>query len=174
MNFRLIFLILYLSLITYHLSLFWRAYFGSYRQEYSWAWQYGYKQMVGFVKENYDQYDQIIITKKYGEPHEFVLFYWPWSPQQYRNDPNLDRYFQTNWYWVDGFDKFRFVNDWEMGEVKSEELSREAGSRSAGGVGSKKSLLVTSPGNYAEGWEKIETINFLDGKPAFEILENNP
>ena len=32
-------------------------------------------------------------------------------------------------------------------------------------------LLITSPENYPAGWSKIETIDFLDGSPAFEILE---
>jgi len=156
---KIILLILYLSLITYHLSLFWLIYFSSYRQEYSWAWQYGCKEVVSFIKENYDRYDKIIVTKKYGEPHEFSLFYWPWDPEEYRKDPNLVRYFRTDWYWVDSFDKFKFVDDWEIEENVKCQMSNV------------KCLLIISSGNYPQEWEKIETIYFLDGKPAFEILE---
>lgn len=145
-------LIIFLSLFNY-LSI----YFGSYARDYSWSWQYGYKQAVKFIENHYQDYDKILITKKYGEPHEFLLFYLQWDPAAYRNDPHLVRYFKTDWYWVDAFDKFVFVNDWEIKEkITCEE---------------KACLLITSPGNYPEGWHIIETINFLNGQPAFEILE---
>jgi len=135
-------------------------YFGSYRQDYSWSWQYGYKEVAHYIQSHYDDYDKIFITKKYGEPHEFLLFYLKWDPEKYRSDLYLIRYFKTDWYWVDSFDKFIFVNDWEM-KLKTDPNYLKLESY----------LLITSPENYPEGWSKIETINFLDGSPAFEILE---
>ncbi len=145
---------------------FWTTYFNFYRKNYSWPWQYGYQEVAAYIQLHYNEYDKIFMTKKYGEPHEFLLFYLKWDPEKYRLDPNLSRYFQTDWYWVDSFDKFVFLNDWEV----KEKLKFEKGKL--------KFLLITSPGNYPEitsddsqEWRKIETINFLDGKPAFEILE---
>jgi len=137
----------------------WYSYWRDYRINYSWSWQYGYEEMVAYVRKNYDEYDEFLITKKYGEPHEFFLFYWPWDPKKYQEDQNLTRYFQTNWYWVDSFDKFKFINDWEIIEKTKDQKPKT------------KNLLITSPGNYSEGWRKIKTINFLDDQPAFEILE---
>ena len=29
-----------------------------------------------------------------------------------------------------------------------------------------------TPDNYPKGWQKLETVNFLDGKPAFEMYGN--
>lgn len=147
------FLILSLSVFSYL-----QIYFGSYRQAYSWSWQYGYKQVAAFVKNNYQDYGQILITKKYGEPHEFLLFYLAWDPAEYRTDPNLIRYFKSDWYWVDSFAKFIFINDWEIKERTQEPAA-------------VSQLLITSPGNYPKGWEKIQTVYFLDQKPAFEILK---
>lgn len=135
------------------------SYFGSYREKYSWSWQYGYKEAVAFVKENQDNYQKIFINKKYGEAHEFLLFYLQWDPQKYRQDQNLKRYFQTDWYWVDSFDKFIFINDWEVKQKAKCEGENI------------KCLLLTSPGNYPQGWEKLKTINFLDNQPAFDILK---
>lgn len=146
------------------------TYFNVYPKEYSQAWQYGYKEVVEYAKENYDKYDQVIMTKKYGEPHEFFLFYWPWDPEKYRNDPNLVRYAQSDWYWVDSFDKFVFVNDWDI--PKNENIDWKTERDKPIDV-SLKTLLITSPGIYPRGWKKLETINFLDDKPAFDILENN-
>ncbi len=148
-------LIIFLSVFSYL-----EIYFGSYRQNYSWSWQYGYKEVTSYIKSHYRDYDKIFITKKYGEPHEFLLFYLAWDPEKYRSDPNLVRYFKSDWYWVDSFDKFAFVNDWEV-KLKADPSYLEPESY----------LLITSPENYPAGWSKIKTINFLDGSPAFEILE---
>ena len=141
-----------------------------YREKYSWSWQYGYKQVVEYVKSNYTRYDKIIVTKKYGEPHEFFLFYWPWEPEEYRNDANLNRFYQSNWYWVDSFDKFYFVNDWQIVGDDPEVFVLESG----GEVDCREinCLLITSPGSVPTGWSKVKTINFLNGEPAFEIHEN--
>lgn len=144
-------------------------YFTDYRKDYSKAWQYGYEDAVSYAKANYETYDKIIITKKYGEPHEFVLFYWPWDPNLYLKDQNLNRFYQTSWYWVDGFDKFYFVNDWQIKD-KDKEFVLE--SKKTVDCLRSKCLLLTSPNNVSNGWNKLETINYLDGKPAFEIYEN--
>ena len=147
-------------------------YFKNYPRQYSQVWQYGYKEAVEYVKKNYSKYDRIIVTKKYGEPHEFFLFFWPWDPEVYRTVPNLNRFYQSNWYWVDGFDKFYFVNDWEIPVLYDEDFVLESGGSIQCSVDGGRCLLVTSPGNVPDGWNKLETINFLDGQPAFEIYEN--
>ncbi|OGM30557.1 hypothetical protein A2630_02180 [Candidatus Woesebacteria bacterium RIFCSPHIGHO2_01_FULL_44_10] len=158
-------LLIYIIIVAVFTGSYLRNYFINYRQEYSWSWQYGYKQAVTYIKENYENYDKIIVTKKYGEPHEFLLFWWPWDPAIYRSDPNLNRFYQSNWYWVDSFDKFYFVNDWQAKDLVLE---------SGGDINCADSscLLITSPDNAPEGFSKIETINFLDNTPAFEIYAN--
>lgn len=143
--------------------------FYDYPKNYSQAWQYGYKEVVNYTKSNYRKYDQIIVTKKYGEPHEFFLFYWSWDPQEYRNDPKLERYAQSDWYWVDSFDKFIFVNDWDIPKTADGTWITE---RKKPIEIDKKTLLITSPGSYPAGWNKLETVDFLNGDTAFEILEN--
>ncbi len=166
-----IFFAIYFVLIGFCFAKYTNAYFGNYPLKYSWVWQYGYKQVVDFTKENYSKYDKIIITKKYGEPHEYFLFFWPWDPEIFKSDPDLIRYFKSDWYWVDRFDKFYFVNDWDIPveewqpfilESKKEEVDCRT----------IKCLLITSPGNVPKTWKKLKTVDFLDGNPAFEIYEN--
>ena len=131
-------------------AFYWHNYTHTYSQNYSPSWQYGYKEAVSFAKQNYSKYDQIVFTKKYGEPHQFILLYWPWPPANYQ--PQWD--FHADWYWVDGFDKFKFVNDWEI----------------AGLALSSSTLLITGPDNYPPGGQLLTTINFLDNSPAFDII----
>ncbi len=136
--------------------IFWQNYSGDYRKNYSWSWQYGYKQAMEFVKNNQHSYDRIVFTKKYGEPHEFLLFYLKYDPDKYQTDESLIRYKQSDWFWVDKFDKFEFINDWE---VKN------------GVLRMKNTLLITTRNNYPADSQILETINFLDGERAFEIVE---
>jgi 4-amino-4-deoxy-L-arabinose transferase-like glycosyltransferase len=146
------FLIIFIILIEF--VNFWKKY-QSYNLNYSNTWQYGYQQAVEYVKTNYSQYSHIYFTKKYGEPHEFVLFYWPWDPLKYQTDSNLNWNYHAGWYWVDGFDKFLFINDWEINNIKYPH----------------NSLLLTSPGNYPPSGAKLQnTIYFLNHTSAFDIV----
>jgi len=144
--------ILIITLIFF--SNYWQKYL-KYNQDFAPSWQYGYETVIDKIKILYPKYNQIYFTKKYGEPHEFVLFYWPWDPQKYLNDPNLKTDFHSDWYWVNGFDKFKFINDWE---IKTTNIP-------------KKSLLVTSPNNYPSKNSKLlETIYFPNHVSAFDIV----
>jgi len=148
--------------LIYGQILFWPKY-QTYSQKYSSSWQYGYQEVVSYIKNNYSNYDQIVVTKKYGEAHEFLLFYWPYDPTQYQLSPNKDWNYHANWYWVDGFDKFKFVNDWEIKEFTKNTSKNQ------------KILLITSPNNYNQNKTNLlKTINFLDQTPAFQILEIKP
>ena len=166
------FFIVYSVVIFIYSFFYLNNYFTKYRKDYSWAWQYGYKEAVSYIRTNYDKYDKIIITKKYGEPHEFLLFYWPWDPKSYQEDKNLIRFGQSDWYWVDRFDKFYFVNDWEIPRTQNEDFVLESGGTVHCSPTTKHCLLITSPGNVSEGWKKLKTINFLNNKPAFEVYDN--
>lgn len=130
-----------------------------YPWRYSFAWQYGYKQAVGYIKQHQGEFSQIYMTKKYGEPHEFLLFYSQYDTKSYRDDPDLVRYERSDWFWVDGFSKYRFLNDWEVKD-KAKCLGKDT-----------KCLLITSLGNYPRGAVLLESIYFLDGSKAFDIVK---
>jgi len=152
---RNIIVIIFIVLLGWCSYLYLNNLWNDYPKQYSSAWQYGYKQAFYLLQTKYNNYSQVLITKKYGEPHEFLLFYSQYDPQKYRSDPTLVRYQKSNWFWVDQFDKYYFINDWEVKEKLK---------------GKNNLLLITSPGNYPQGGKVLETINFLDGSPAFDIV----
>jgi 4-amino-4-deoxy-L-arabinose transferase-like glycosyltransferase len=162
---------LYLIIIFGFLENYLTAYFTEYRTNYSWSWQYGYEQVVDYAKAHYSDYDKIIVTKKYGEPHEFFLFFMSWNPAKYQNDPNKITFFQSDWYWVDRFDKFYFVNDWQI-QKSGTDFIQESKNTVHCPQSTVHCLLITSPGNYPAGWKKLDTVNFLNGTTAFEIYAN--
>ena len=132
------------------------SYFTDYTQNYASSWQYGYSQLTAYLEAKYPKYDQILITKRYGEPHEFLLWYWPWNPTSYLSDPNLSWNYHDYWYWVDSFSKFRFINDWEM-SAKVNNLPPD-----------EKYLIISSAPIPAT---RLTEIKYLDGQTAFYIYE---
>jgi hypothetical protein len=72
---------------------------------------------------------------------------------------------------VDRFDKFYFVNDWQIPKSGYNFVLESKGTFNCLPT-TGSCLLITSPGNYPKGWSKLDTINFLDGSPAFEIYSN--
>lgn len=146
-----ILLLLIAILLAFYLNNLWFVY----PKQYSFAWQYGYKQAVLYIQDNLPKYSKVVITKEYGEAHEFLLFYLKYDPYSYQHDPNLVRYEKSQWFWVDGFDKFEFVND---SEIKDKVRNAH------------NTLLITSPGNYPLGARVVKTIDFLNGERAFDIV----
>lgn len=146
---------IFVLVLFYNSYLFWQNYSENYRRNYSESWQYGYKQAVEFIKAHQDEYSKIIFTKKYGEPHIFTLFYLKYDPYKYQTNDNLVRYQRSDWFWVDGFDKYEFINDWEIKDKVS---------------GVKNALLISSPGNYPTGSQVLDTIKFLNSNTAFEVV----
>lgn len=134
-------------------------YFFTYYSKFSSSWQYGYSAVIAYARQYYFDYDEIVFTKKYGEPHEFILFYWPWDPLSFQSDPRLVWGYHTFWYWVDAFDKFRFLNDWE---IKKSSFS------------TPKTLLITSPDNYPSSFTLLRRLFDPLGQPVFDIVSQNP
>jgi len=152
-------------LLALSLENYLNVYVNDYRTNYSWAWQYGYKEVVDYTESNYSKYDEIITTKAYGEPHEFFLFFLRYDPSKFQTDPNKIAFYQSNWYWVDHFDRFWFVNDWQVKDLITE-------SKHKIDCSTKKCLVITTPNNAPVGFVKINEVKFLDGKTAFEMYRN--
>lgn len=165
---------LYVAFVFVYIILlvsFANKYMRYYPQKYSWSWQYGYKQVSEYIKANYNNYDKIILTKKYGEPHEFLLFYLKYDPIKYLTDNNLIRYSQSGWYWVDSFDKFVFVNEWDIPTEEWQSFVTEKGA--IVDCTAQKCLLVSDPDSFPKTWKILKQIEFLDGKTAFSVFTNN-
>ncbi len=137
-------------------GLFIKSYLSSYRSDYSWSWQYGYQEMINYAQQNQSKYDRVVFTKRYGEPHEFFLFYSQFSPKLLQEAPDIVRYQRSDWFWVDRISKYEFINDWEI----KDRLSNQRGV-----------LLITSPGNYPQSGKLLKTTHFLNGEAVFDIVE---
>lgn len=129
---------------------------------YSRDWQYGNKLAVEFINERKDNYDLIVYTRHYGEPHMFTLFYSAYPPEQFFNDPNLNRFETFDWVRVLKFDKFYFPDLGDKGTQYSDIINQNP---------NKKILFIGKPGDFPEDAKRLKTIQFLNGREAFEIVE---
>jgi len=137
-------------------------YYNIYPKLYSRDWQYGNKQVVEFIKKHFVEYDLIVFTRHYGEPHMFTLFYFGWDPAKFQNDPNLNRFETYDWVRVLNFDKFYFPDLGDTGTTFLD-IVRDNGD--------KKILFVGKPGDFPSETPRLLTVDFLNGDGAFEVVE---
>lgn len=147
--------LLYISVIVIFLTFFlnyFLNFLSIYPVQSSKDWQYGYKQIFTAYKEEFSNFDRVIISDGYAQPYIFALFYQQINPEKFRQ--SVVRNSVDNWGFstVSGFDKFEFG--------KAEELMKKGG----------KSLIFASSKDKI-GISPSGIINFLDGTPAFWIYK---
>ncbi len=126
------------------LLLYLHFYYHHYPKIYSDQWQYGYKQAILDIREKVNNYDYIYLTDQYGRSYMYYLFFSKHDPVETQK---LMEPYKTN------------PNVAELGKVIiGDPQVKEANSLIIGGP----EIIQTN---------LLETINFLDGQPAFKIWE---
>jgi len=143
------------------------TYYGEYAHYYSDSWQYGHKELFDYLKTVENQYDRIIVTKKYGEPHIFYAFFNQLNPAELQPGGNNLRFEKSDWFWTDKIGKYYFINDWEIVDRghKQESFKLESG----GELDVNGSLLVTTFNKLPDNARQEKIIEFIDGRVAFII-----
>ncbi|PIP14747.1 hypothetical protein COW98_03180 [Candidatus Roizmanbacteria bacterium CG22_combo_CG10-13_8_21_14_all_35_9] len=102
----LLFIICYLFFVFYS----WDFYLNHYpkRPTVIRGWQCGYKELLDYVKTNYNGFDKFYVTKKNGQPYIFFLFYLKYPPALYQKTAQLTPPDEYGFGQVESFDKFVF------------------------------------------------------------------
>lgn len=161
-NLKLPFLLTMIIVITVSMGYYLNQYYNIYPLAYSRDWQYGYKQVVDYIGKHRDEYDLIVFTRHYGEPHMFTLFYLNYPPDKFQSDQNLVRFETYDWVRVLKFAKFYFPDLGDKGTQFADIVQQNPG---------KKLLFIGKPGDFPSDKQKLLTVNFLSGDKAFEIVE---
>lgn len=132
-------------------------YFVQYNYFSSQEWQYGYKELIQEVNKEDSSYDKIIISnnKPLDQSYIFFLFYKKYPPKEYLEKVNLT--YTQGYEWSRNLDKLEFRNI-KLGEEKTP----------------NKNLYVIGAMDKTTGVKDlkvIKTINFLDGTPAFKLVQ---
>jgi hypothetical protein len=139
-------LILYIANISFYLHM----YYGHMNREYSYNWQYGYKEVVDVAVQEYDKVDKIVVSTKLEQPYIFFLFYLKYPPAKYLAEGGTKS---------GGFAEYR--NKFDKYFFRDIDSSNE--------IFNGKTLYIGPPsqvtGNY------FKTIYYLDGSPAINIAK---
>lgn len=148
----------------FNISSYLNNYYNNYPVKYSRDWQYGYKQVVEYIKGHQAEYDLIVFTRHYGEPHMFTLFYLNYDPASFQNSPNLVRYETHDWVWVERFDKYYFPDLGDKGTQFADIVAQNPG---------KKILFIGRNGDFPKEIPRLYSVKFLNGGNAFDIVAVN-
>lgn len=140
----------FLIMLIFNFVYYLYGYYVHYAREFSKQWQYGYKEALEFTEENKDKYDEIYFTDKLGRPYIYYLFYSKTTPQEFRNDYDVER------------DVFGFVKVKRVGKYNFRDYLEidEKG---------KEFLYVNDHLNVPDDATVLKTINNLAGEPALVI-----
>ncbi len=128
-------------------------YYVYYPKEEALNFQYGYKEVMEYVKNHKEKYHKIYVTGYYGRPYIYYLWYAQIPAQEFLAKADVVRS-QFGFYTVYRFDNIYF----DIPNVTEE----------------PNNLLILSPYNLEKYPEikTLQTINFPDGKTDFIIKEN--
>lgn len=144
----LFFLFLCSSIVYYY-----HGYFAHYPRIYSSEWQYGYREIVGYVKSVDKNYSKVFITEELGRPYVYFLFYTEYDPKKFRKEAiiNRDAFGFVN---VKSFGKYEFVK--EINVIEKEK----------GNV-----LYLDAPQRVPKGARIIKHIFLLNGQTTLVAYE---
>jgi len=110
---------------------------------YSQGWQYGYSQLVNYISSHQADYDEVIVTIRYDQPHIFFAFFKPIPPNIYQPDS------------VTAFER---LDNLHFKDIKDSDYDLP------------NRLIAAPPSQTPDSAHIIHQIYFLDGEIAFNLI----
>ncbi len=145
--------ILLLAVITWNFTYYLHQYYNHLAKSLPFSSQYGFQELVKYLRENGSNFDKIVITDRYDQPYILTLFFTGFNPSQFQADHVLTPRDNFGFSTVERFSKFEFK------PIKWDNMAEY-----------HNALIITSPEEAPAGISPIKTINFPNGKPAFELF----
>ncbi len=123
-------------------------------------WLYGYREVVAYIKNKTENYEQVIFTQQYGQPYIYYLLYSAYEPSKYQSQAKLIEHPEGDVGRIEKIDNLEFRDIyWPKDRFI------------------KNSLFIGGPyelpkKDIVEGESKLlKEINYLNGEVAFRIVE---
>lgn len=117
-------------------------------------WQYGYKKIYSDFKNQFTNFDQIIISDQYAQPYIFALFYMQINPDEFRNNAVRNSVDQWGFSTISEFGKFKFG---KIDKILNSNL--------------QNSIVFASNKEKQPNLDPMGVIKFLDGSVAFWVYK---
>ncbi len=151
--FKFLYLVLLSLIILVSFAGFVIKYFIYYPIPAEWNWQMGYLELYQKLEVQEVKYEKIYISKFYGEPHIFYLFYRKFDPLKYQSGEEMERYDRED----------RWVNVDRIGQYY---FAQEPNKVSLG----NKDLLALPFQEFSFEGKILKTIKYRNGQTAFLII----
>lgn len=148
-------MVTFFTLYSYFTAYYLHQYYLVYPKNLPYAWQYGFDQISDYVKQNGDQYDQIIITDRYDQPYILMAFYLQYPPEILQKELVMTPR-----------DKFGFSTVRELGKFKFRAINYEQDSK-------LPNTLIVSSEEGVDTSQSIKTIFDPAGKPMYNFFSTN-
>jgi len=146
--------IMYCGFFIWNFSFYLHQYYVDYPKTYPAAWEYGFRQLVSYVKDNQEKYDSIYVTDKYDQPYILFAFYLKYPPAEFQKEAKLTERDRFGFSTVEHFGKYYFG---EINRSRPEE---------------GRIMVVGTPAEIPDSATIVKRIYFKDGKTeAFRIIE---
>lgn len=146
--------LLLVAVILWSVGLWAHQYFVHYPRSLPAAWEYGFDQVVSFVKENENRYQGVYVTESYDQPYILFLFYLQYPPAVFQKEAKLTARDRFGFSTVADFGKFHFRPiEWEKME------------------GANNILVIGTDEEIPESATIVKNIYFRNGTIAFQIAE---
>jgi hypothetical protein len=155
-KYKILFIILYtlcFMLYIFNVSYYFDQYFIQQNYENSKEWQYGYKEVIQSIKKNESKYSKIIVSNQpyLDQSYIFFLFYLQYPPQLYQQQTeNISGGFNEK----HAFGKYEFRPIHWADEQKNGKI-----------------LYIGRPEDVGTNASIIDSVKFLDGSTAIEIVD---
>lgn len=150
--------IITIILVSWSFQYFLHQYFIELSKNHFDYWNYGWKQVVQYVRKEENKFDNIIVSDKFGMPYIYFLFYGKYPPNKFQNEavrPYVaDRFGFEH---VEGFGKYLFPNDLDWKFTKENNLQKSA-------------LYVIPASEASADADYAHAIYYPNGKIAFKIF----
>lgn len=130
---------------------FFQNFISQYPIQSSADWQYGYKRLFLEYKDQFENFDRVIISDQFAQPYIFALYYLKYNPEKFRHEVKYNSF--DNW----GFSTVATFGNFEFRKIKKEDTEL------------KKVLIFATDGERLDNIEPIAQVKFLDGKNAFWV-----
>jgi hypothetical protein len=148
--------ILLTTLIFWQFARYQHMYWIHMAKEYPYSSQYGVKELVEYVNQNRDKFNNVVVTTKYDQPYILFLFYTKYSPSVFQDNHLLSSKDQFGFSTVPSYDKYIFKTiNWDEDRVMY-----------------TNSMIIGAPSEVPKEANIINRIYGSNGFEYFDIVAN--
>jgi len=144
-KYRKVFIPVTLLLLLTFVGYFLHGYYYHYPKEFSSDWQYGYSQILSFAKQNENSYQNVMVTRSFGRPYMYYLFFNRVNPKYFRDKSKITR------------DAFGFVHVEKIDKYLFPDFLTKM----------SNTLYLADPTEVPTNARVLTTVNFINGDKAF-------